>query len=72
MELHTLHHTETSLACHPLSSHCYYCVINSNVKVRVGTRDEVGVRDYAETVENVHLEQLMMGFYRIMLQLKEH
>ena len=66
MVLHTLHHTETSLACQPLPSHCYYCVINSNVKVRAGARD------YAETVENVHLEQLMMGFYRIMLQLKEH
>ena len=59
MELHTLHHTETSLACQPLPSHCYYCVINSNVKVRAGARD------YAETVESMHLEQLMMGFYRI-------
>ena len=48
MELHALHHTETSLACQPLPSHCYYCVINSNVKV--------GARDYAETVESMHLE----------------
>ena len=51
-----LHHTETSLACLTLPSHCYYCVINSNMKVGVG------MQDYTETAENVYLEQLMMGF----------
>ena len=55
MELHTLRHTETSLARQHLPSHCYYCAINN---VKVGT----GVRNYAETVENMHLEQPMMGF----------